>query len=252
MKRAFDRREAWPRPLAMIPLAMIPLAMIPLAMISAVGCGRGVDNGGAIGDDPAADAARSEPGDGQRRADSDQAAGAVPLDEPAEPELPQVVLSEAHAAMLLVKVGQKLPDATLPDLEGNQQSLAGLFGERLTVVLFWSSDSIYSTVALEDLAADVAAAYADRGVRVVGINVSDTSEAAKQAAGAAQAAFPNLLDQDGSFLSRVSTGRPPLLYLLDNEGKVIWLDIEYSRETRRLLGDAIAFVLQEASGVIGH
>lgn len=163
--------------------------------------------------------------------------------EPAQPQMPQVVMSNSHAATCLVKVGDMMPEAKLADLDGNQQSLAQLFGDRLTVVFFWSVDSVHALVELEELGPDVDVPFADQGLRVIGINVHDGPDPARKAVEKAGAQFPILLDSDGSYHALVATAPPPRTFLLDGKGKILWLDIEYSRETRRLLEEAIRFVL---------
>ena len=51
--------------------------------------------------------------------------------------------------------------------------------------------------------------------------------------------FTSLLDTDGSLYSKVATQHQPRTYLLDADGKILWLDIEYSRSTARELSNAI-------------
>lgn len=155
---------------------------------------------------------------------------------PTTPQMPPVVMSQEHAASLLVQVGDELPDATLTDLEGNEKSLEELLGERLTVVFFWSVDNIYSLQQLADMGPDIAQPY---GVRVVGINSGDAADAALSEAKDAGAAFPILLDPDGAYLSQVSAAGPPLTFLVSQSGQVLWLDITYSRATRQALEAAI-------------
>ena len=62
----------------------------------------------------------------------------------------KVVLSGALQSACLVKVGDALPNAELPDAAGKIQSLKSLYGERLTVVFCW-------TVGLRGFGADGAA-----------------------------------------------------------------------------------------------
>jgi len=133
-----------------------------------------------------------------------------------------------------------MPEANLPDIQGNQRPLAALYGEELTVVFFWNSESLYSISELEDLTPDVAEPYRDKGVQVVGINVGDTPETAARQIQQVGAKFTNLLDQDRAyFLTKVAKAKIPRTYLLDAKGKIVWFDDEYSPTTRRDLEQAI-------------
>jgi len=166
-----------------------------------------------------------------------------PEEPPPPPTIPKVNLSDALRATCLVQVGDKLPDAELPDLEGKTQPLGSLYGEKLTVVCFWTGASIYSLEALSDLNADVAKPFADKGVRAVGISVRDTAETAKEKLKLADVSLPTLLDRDGAYFAKVATERLPRTYVLDGEGKILWFDIEYSRSTRRDMVQTIKVAL---------
>jgi peroxiredoxin len=169
-------------------------------------------------------------------------------EEPAapSPSLPKVALSEADQAASLVKVGDKLPDAELPDPAGKAQSLRSLFGQKLTVVVFWSGAGLSSLQELQDLGRDVAGPYAKEGVQVVGINERDAPEEVKAKLEQTGAKFPVLLDRDGSLLAKVTTDKEklPRTYLLDSAGKVLWFDVVYSSHgTRDDLLQAIGALL---------
>lgn len=170
------------------------------------------------------------------------AAGAVQI-EPYKLAMPKVILSDAHAKTCLVKVGDTLPEIALKDLAGKPQTLAPLLGKRLTVVLFWRSDNSYAVEELADLWPNFGKPFADEGVKLIAIDERDPAD--KVAALVKQHAitFPVLLDADGKALAGVATRRLPRTYLLDEQGKVLWFDIEYSASTRRQLRDAIRVTL---------
>ena len=177
----------------------------------------------------------------------------VVADQPGEwkdeesPVMPRVLMSEGHAATCLVKVGQTLPDVALADLDGHQQQLSKLMGDRLTVVVLCSSSNVHAQGELSDLAIDVASPLTARGVRVVGISEPNGEqngvEQAREMAEKAGVAFPMLLDAEGKFFAQLATERLPRTYLLDASGKILWLDIEYSRITRHDLQQAIQSAL---------
>jgi peroxiredoxin len=162
---------------------------------------------------------------------------------PAKLAMPQVVFSDAHAKTCLVKVGDALPAMQLKDLAGKPQTLAALLGKRLTVVLFWHSANSYAVEELADLGPDIGKPFADAGVRLIAIDERDPAEKVAALVKKLGVTFPVLLDSDGKALAAVATRRLPRTYLLDDQGKILWFDIEYSASTRRQLRDAIRVTL---------
>lgn len=176
-----------------------------------------------------------------------------PIDPPPEPvvevpvEIPQVKLTEALAATCLVRVGDAMPEAELPAIGGDTTPLADAYGEKLTVLFFWNSASIYAMTELEDLTEDVAQPFAEKGVRVIGVNEGDPQDVAAGQVEGVGAKFANFLDLDGAYFATVATEtkKVPRTFLLDAEGKILWFDIEYSSTTRRDLLQGIQVALGE-------
>ena len=171
---------------------------------------------------------------------------------PLEPELPAVsrvkpvvVLSAAHAETCLVNVGDPMPSMTLEDVEGAVQTLSNLYGEKLTVVLFWAEKPEFAMEEFIGLGPEVFDPYGPSGVNVVAINEGDAADRVKQLAEEAKVAYPVLIDSDGAAFAMVATELLPRTYLLDAGGKILWLDLEYSLSTRRELRNAIAYFLAE-------
>ncbi len=94
---------------------------------------------------------------------------------------------------------------------------------------------------------DVAQSLAGKGAAVIGVAVRQSPEAARKALADAGAKYPNLLDADGAYFAKVARDRLPRVYVLDAEGKVLWLDIEYSSTTQRQLLTALGVVLEAKS-----
>ncbi len=162
---------------------------------------------------------------------------------PPAPKMPEVKLPAALAETCLVNVGDVLPNNNLTGLDGKTVELYSLLGKRLTVVLFWQADNLYSTQALEYLEGDVVKPFGGQGVQVIGISVKDSLDAARKAVEEAGAKYPCLLDPEGEYFAAVATDRIPRVYLLDAAGKILWFDIEYSPSTQRDLERAIRFSL---------
>ncbi len=165
----------------------------------------------------------------------------------APPTIPKVILPDSLAATCLVKVGDPMPQGQLMGLQGNGQSLQACFGEKLTVVLFWTSRNMYAQDALEHVSKHVVRPFSAKGVRAVCINEGDTPEVVLKAIDLLDPKFPlpSLLDPGGQYFAQVANDRPLRPYLLDAQGKILWFDIEYSESTRRDLIQAIRVALGE-------
>jgi len=159
------------------------------------------------------------------------------------PEVPAVEMTDVLAATCLVKVGDTMPEAELPALDGAVAPLRGEYGRKLTIILFWTGTSIYAVAELEDLTEDVAMPFADKGVRVIGINEGDTAEEAAKRVQQLGVKFANFADPGGTFFAKVATEKIPRTYLLDAGGKILWFDMEYSSSTRRDMLQAIEIAL---------
>lgn len=167
------------------------------------------------------------------------------VEPPPPPTIPKVAMAETDLATCLVRVGDTMPDAELPDLADKKVSVRSLFGKKLTVLVFWTGKNLYAAQQLQDLEADVAKPYAEKGVALIGIDEGEDAKAAKDNLETAGATFRNLLDPGGAFLAKVAKGKLPRTYLIDAQGKILWFDIEYSRSTRRDLQQAIKVALGE-------
>jgi len=172
-------------------------------------------------------------------------AAAIPLDEAPESQLamPKVSLSNAHAALCKVKVGDAFPSLPPNDLAG--QSAANVMGDKLTVVVFWNGSKPTALEQLGDLGPEIAARFGPRGLKVVAINSGDEPQLAAELAKKAAAQYTSLGDEGGKLLEQTAPARIPSTYLLDASGRVVWFDIEYSRTTRRDLVQAIRFLLAQ-------
>jgi peroxiredoxin len=154
--------------------------------------------------------------------------------------IPKVVLSGEDRATCLVDVGDTLPAANLPDLNGKMHTLESLYGPKLTVVCFWTMgthrDQLVADEALSDLAQEVAASFGPKGVAVVAIDVGDPADAVAKELSQTGATFPCLRDPNGGYFGKIAKGdQMPRTFLLDAGGRILWFDIEYSRPSRREL-----------------
>ena len=164
--------------------------------------------------------------------------------------IPPVVMTEAEALTCRVKQGDEMPDAPLADLAGGTRTLAELReGKKLTVVCFWQNGDTQrrqdkTEEILQDLQDEFFEAYADKGVQVIGVNVGDPEATVRQRIDDTALTFPTLLDPNGSLFAEVTTAGLPRVYLLDSTGKIVWFDIEFSGDTRRILEESIKLMLK--------
>jgi peroxiredoxin len=157
-----------------------------------------------------------------------------------------VILSQHHAQTCVIGVGDPFPAITLPDLEGASQELSRLYGDRMTIVVFWTAKGLYAREQFSRIMQEAAARYQPLGVKVVAVNVGDAPEVVQELATNNQVTIPCLLDADGQAFEQVATDLLPRTYLLDAEGRVLWFDLEYSRGQRLGLNNAIFYQLRQA------
>ena len=156
------------------------------------------------------------------------------------PSIPQVLLAKSHAKLCTVNVGESFPLASLPRLGGDTEDLGKFLGKPANVVLLWTADPWMSRTALIDLENDIVRNADLKGVGVVGIAVGQSSQQSRQSVQDLKLSFPQLLDTQGEFFSKVGSVALPRIFVLDAEGKVVWFDIEYSEGTRRELLQTLA------------
>jgi peroxiredoxin len=153
----------------------------------------------------------------------------------AEAEIPPVLLTDQHAALSRVKVGDTLPAIELPQASGGNAKLPSMYGKAATVVVFWKSDRGMAIQELSDLGPDVVEKFGSQGVAVVGVAAGEPAAGARAAIQKTSADFPQLLDADGAAFAKVGSEKLPWTLVLDPGGKIVWFDLEYSPATRREL-----------------
>ena len=214
-----------------------------VTIAACVGCGGG-DTSDESSDDSAAVESSEQPAAG-----GEQTPAVVPEPLP-PPTIPAVVMTEGDRQKCLIYVDDSVPVGELKDAEGETVSLGDLYGEKLTVLFFWTiGEGMFAEEAaldrLRDLQKEVADVYGDQGVRVIGINENDATEAASKLIADGEITFPTLEDPDGAFFQTVATEGLPRIYAIDADSKVLWLDTEFSRITRDNLKQTIDVFLGE-------
>ncbi len=164
---------------------------------------------------------------------------AKPVTETYSANVPPVLLASGHAQLCKVNVGDAFPGIALPKVGGGDAKVADLAGKKATVVLFWAPDRWMAEGALVDLGIE-AAAFGDKGAGFVGIVEGPANDKTDGLIKSAGTGLTQLADADGAALAQVGELALPRIYVLDNQGKVAWFDIEYSEATRRELRQTLA------------
>jgi peroxiredoxin len=116
-----------------------------------------------------------------------------------------------------IKVGEKMADFTLPDVDGKPHSLYEFQGKKAVVVIFIATRCPYSN-AFNHVMAELAREYAARGVALVGINANKTEPADEVADHARKhgLGFLVLKDQGNVIADRLGASVTPEAFLLDS------------------------------------
>lgn len=164
--------------------------------------------------------------------------------------IPSVKMDTARRATFRVWIGQQLPAGQFLALQGQSVSLEDLRGEALTVLVFWNSKTLSGLQQLQDLAKDLLPKYQDKGIQVLAINVGEQASEVPKALPPAASSLPVLLDPQGKYFAEIAQPASqaqiellPRTYVVDSQGKVLWLDIGYSDTTLRNIETCIQVVL---------
>lgn len=121
-----------------------------------------------------------------------------------------------------VKIGSAVPDFTLNDLDGKPVSLSGLKGS-VVMIHFWSAQCPF-VIRYESRLGAITADYADKGVKVLGIdsNVTETPEQMKGVAAERKLNYPVLVDPGHIVADKFGAITTPHVFIIDKEGKLAY------------------------------
>lgn len=114
-------------------------------------------------------------------------------------------------------IGDKVEDFSLPDPDGNEVPLSEVAGS-WTVLYFTATWCPYCTAEAPYIEDEVVAAFEDRGVRLVVIDVKETPEVARQLPDRFGWSCPFLIDQTGEISTRFAPrkeGLPPEVSIIN-------------------------------------
>jgi PAS domain-containing protein len=81
---------------------------------------------------------------------------------------------------------------------------------------------------LTDLQEEIAKPFASDGLQVLAIHVGDDDPALKKLVADSGITFPVLVDRNRAYFALVAREYLPRIYLLDGQGKILWLDLAFS------------------------
>lgn len=162
---------------------------------------------------------------------------------PANPTKPEVALSDAHKKTCLKLVGDRIDSIQVRDFTGKEHRFQQLLSDKLTVVVFWNQKSLLAIEQFRRIPLEILATFASHRVKVIAVNVGGTAAATRVQTGDAADKIVSLVDTDAKFFRQLATSRIPRTYVLDQEGRILWFDIEYSSNTVRSLSNALVYHL---------
>ena len=120
-------------------------------------------------------------------------------------------------------IGATVEDFTLPDVNGKEQSLNTLKGNKGTVLIFVAVQCPVSN-AYNERMEKLAQNYKARGINVIGINANSTEDASavKTHATENRLTFPILKDPGNKIADRLGATRTPEAYFLDPNNKLLY------------------------------
>ena len=145
-------------------------------------------------------------------------------------------------------IGATITDFTLMDVNGAEQSLAKLKGEKGTVLIFISARCPVVRVYNERME-QLAKEYKAKGINFVGINSNSTEPLDEvKAHASAHYTFPVLIDKGNKIANRLGAEHTPEVYFLDANNRLVYHGrIDNNRDqsmvSKRELTDALDAVL---------
>jgi peroxiredoxin len=121
-----------------------------------------------------------------------------------------------------LKIGADFPDFTLPDTTGQEHSL-GQYKDKIVVFTF-STPECPCSRSVDGALAELAAAYADRGVVFIGVNSNFfmDPESLRDYAKSAGITYPILKDDDEKLADATGARVTPEVFIKDKNGKVVF------------------------------
>lgn len=162
-----------------------------------------------------------------------------------KPTKPNVLFSKAHRDTCVKFINDTIdPNTTVTDINGSDHKLVSLLSDRLTVLIFWQEESVLGLEQFRRIPVDILATFASHRVKVIAANVGGDVASTKRITGDGADKIDSLVDRQGALFQQFAKSEVPRTYVLDKDGKILWMDLEYSQSTRRSLANALTYYLK--------
>jgi len=133
-------------------------------------------------------------------------------------------------------IGAAMENFSLPDLDGQTQTLSGLTGKNGAVVVFLSAQCPV-VKSYNERINQIAAEYAAKGITFIGINSNATEDLAWVKSDAAKVGykFPLLIDKGNMLADELAANATPEVFFVDSKGVLLYHGaIDNDRSGRRI------------------
>jgi len=157
-------------------------------------------------------------------------------------------IPHAGAAFKYLKVGMDVPEFSLKTLDGKDYTLAQVKGQPATLMVFFATWSPRSTPALED-AQKLFAQYADKGFRVIAVNVDrlslgpDDRRKIDELKTSLKLTMPIVIDANLETYNAFGVVATPSTAVINTEGRIVHEAASYLRSTGEDIREAVEILL---------
>lgn len=137
------------------------------------------------------------------------------------------------------------PDFTLPDLDGQNYSLADNIGTGPILINFWATWCIPCHAEMKALK-PIYQKYAEQGLTILSISVDDTKTVNKVRGQVRSKRYPYtvLLDTNSEVFQLYQGTNPPHSVLIDYEGNIVYTSVGYRKGAEKKLEAEIARLIE--------
>lgn len=117
-----------------------------------------------------------------------------------------------------IKIGQRAPSFSLPDIENKDVSLADFKGKAI-LIRFWTVDCTACAKEMPELD-EIYKTHKDKGLTIIGINVRQPKDVVKRFTEEHYLSFPILLDTYSKISKKYGIHGVPVSFILSKDGTV--------------------------------